>query len=830
MVLVYLPGGTAAFADSPDGFMIDSVTLYVAPPLDGIDSLDWNPFVSTVGDGGYYSSEESWCDASGAPLEENITFVAGETYYISLKVVAEDGNWWKQFDEGVEVIVDGGTFVSGGSVNSTEGCWYDMVIATTAVAVPEGLITDLELGFEPPEVGDEISVTSSDSGIIQEPAPQLTAPDGAHYTISADPGPMWLEDDELGSDIRTESFEIEEGTDYCFTFTIEPESGYYFDGIYTNRSVDNAYPMRSSIYADGRLEASYFFTTEGGSVPVDEYDYFSVWMCDKDHAVNTGGGVLIEYVLPDGDIPADSGAYWDCSTNQTVTSGSFVTLTAVPAEGYIFKGWYQANVNKQSPEDPHYLEDKLIYEGNSYSFIGNPCGEGEPPYICAVFEEGESRQADQIQVWVGNPDASRPNNTAMGGKVAVNYKPSEPNIYDLRTLDGTNYVYGEVVQFYVGDEITAYAKPDEGYAFKGWYHVNIDWHPGETNSYEGEVISTSDSFTYKPAVTVLPGDSEPLRYVCAVFEESTGPGPEPETEVIRFAGSNRYETGILAAEHLKEKNGVSAFDNIIIASGADFPDALSATYLAYVKNAPILLVGKDSGSIAKITAYANANLAAGGKVYIVGGEGAVLPAVDSALTVDHKRLAGSNRYKTNLAVLDEAGLAGKDMLVASGKGYADALSSSAAGKPILLVADALTPEQKTFLSSNSENYGSKFYIIGGTGAVSEAVESGLAEYRASPVRLAGNNRYDTSRLVAETFFTGEYDTMVIASGKGFPDGLSGGPVAAAYGAPLLLVADGATGHAGKIFDAKGLSRLVVMGGTGAVSEAAVNAIKDYKAE
>ena len=43
---------------------------------------------------------------------------------------------------------------------------------------------------------------------------------------------------------------------------------------------------------------------------------------------------------------------------------------------------------------------------------------------------------------------------------------------------------------------------------------------GETLAWEGSPISTADSFTYKPGQTVVAGDSEPLRYVCAVFEKN----------------------------------------------------------------------------------------------------------------------------------------------------------------------------------------------------------------------------------------------------------------------------------------------------------------------
>lgn len=243
--------------------------------------------------------------------------------------------------------------------------------------------------------------------------------------------------------------------------------------------------------------------------------YFSVWMSSKDQQINTGGAVLINYLLPDGTEPEDGFSYWEHSTNQMVPEGSQVTLTA-QAYGYLgyrFVGWYQANINKANLDDPTYLADKLISTDKTYTFTDNPIGEGEAPYICAVFEDtGIIRQGDQIQVWITD-----------GGKAAVEYTPSEPNIYDFDVKDGTNFVsVGEVVQYYPGDEITVHQQAEEGYVFKGWYHVWIDWGPGsEHPKYEGDVISTDPTFTYQPGVTVVEGDDDPLRYVCAVFEEAS---------------------------------------------------------------------------------------------------------------------------------------------------------------------------------------------------------------------------------------------------------------------------------------------------------------------
>ena len=65
---------------------------------------------------------------------------------------------------------------------------------------------------------------------------------------------------------------------------------------------------------------------------------------------------------------------------------------------------------------------------------------------------------------------------------------------------------------------------------------------------------------------------------------------------------------------------------------------------------------------------------------------------------------------------------------------------------------------------------------------------------------------------------------MIASGKDFPDGLSGGPCAIYYDAPLLLVTAGLTDNPRAIFVNKKAYRLVVMGGTGVVSKAIAEAI------
>lgn len=193
-----------------------------------------------------------------------------------------------------------------------------------------------------------------------------------------------------------------------------------------------------------------------------------------------------------------------------VPEGAEVELRASPQSGYEFVGWYKGDVNASSYDEM--FTDELITTDNPYFF--NATGY---PYICAKFEyTGVERQGDQIEVWITD-----------GGTASVTYDPTWTDSADIKAKDGTDYVsIGEIVAFWKGDEITVNAKPDDGFAFKGWYHVWIDWGPGaELPKYEGGVISTASSYTYKPGVTVVEGDSESLRYICAVFEEdATDPG------------------------------------------------------------------------------------------------------------------------------------------------------------------------------------------------------------------------------------------------------------------------------------------------------------------
>ena len=137
-----------------------------------------------------------------------------------------------------------------------------------------------------------------------------------------------------------------------------------------------------------------------------------------------------------------------------------------------------------------------------------------------------------------------------------------------------------------------------------------------------------------------------------------------------------------------------------------------------------------------------------------------------------KRLYGTSRYDTNLEILKEAGVGkGSEVLVCTGTNFADSLSASATGKPILMVGNSLTANQKIFLNSLNGAY----TIIGGPLAVNANVENEL-NTMGDAKRIYGTSRFDTSVVVAQEYFRSPA-TMVLAYAQNFPDGLNGGPLA-----------------------------------------------------
>jgi putative cell wall-binding protein len=201
----------------------------------------------------------------------------------------------------------------------------------------------------------------------------------------------------------------------------------------------------------------------------------------------------------------------------------------------------------------------------------------------------------------------------------------------------------------------------------------------------------------------------------------------------RLAGSNRYDTARLIKERLDSAKG-AASTSLILASGENFPDALSVSSYAAFSGTPIGLVKKSS-----IPAETKSMLSATvDSVFVIGGAAVVsdtvVAEVESSVQNISTRLAGADRYATAIKVAEFFFATPVAISVAVGTNFPDALagsvlagktSLSASGTPVILtkstsvpntVADYLVRNAATVDNSTSG------YVFGGTSVISQATE------------------------------------------------------------------------------------------------------------
>ena len=307
------------------------------------------------------------------------------------------------------------------------------------------------------------------------------------------------------------------------------------------------------------------------------------------------------------------------------------------------------------------------------------------------------------------------------------------------------------------------------------------------------IDSEDDYWTYGLSTEASDEGQEWIFRFALVRDGDVGYSPEFKVKVTsdlgmdRIAGSNRFDTAIRAADTLAPYTD-NEYKNVVIACGTDFADALGGTYLAAKYSAPILLVNKSVAVMDTVADKVQAKLAPGGKVFILGGAGAIPEYMESALAergiTDVKRFAGKNRYDTNLEILKYCGLSTEEVMVCCGTEFADALSASALGFPILLVGKTLTDDQKAFMSTLDPEW---VNMVGGVGAVPQAVKDWFDSNGFETWRYAGANRYETSYMLAYDYIYQQSYRAFLAYALDFPDGLAAGPLAFVNHAPLLLV-------------------------------------------
>ena len=337
----------------------------------------------------------------------------------------------------------------------------------------------------------------------------------------------------------------------------------------------------------------------------------------------------------------------------------------------------------------------------------------------------------------------------------------------------------------------------------------------------------------KAATTSATGVRTYTCTVCKATKKETIPKlPIKDAALRRIVGSDRYLTSLDIAESYMKDSGQSKAGSVIIASGKTFPDALAASYLSKAKKAPILMwkEGKD----AQVQNFIKKNVKSGGTVYLLGGSSVVGDSIKKGLSgYKFIRIADSNRYGTDIKVMETAGFKKDELLVCDGTQAGNgiyALIASGTGKPVFLVPKGgLTDQQKTWLSKNKSKI-TKFTILGNTSSVDATVEKQLKSY-GTVRRIKAANADELSAKVASEYFKNPTD-ITVAVNTGFADGLCGGTLAIANKGPIMLVNNSSYSKSvAYTKNLKEVKRVTVLGGTSLVSDEVTRKIgKNSKAK
>ena len=239
-------------------------------------------------------------------------------------------------------------------------------------------------------------------------------------------------------------------------------------------------------------------------------------------------------------------------------------------------------------------------------------------------------------------------------------------------------------------------------------------------------------------------------------------------QTTRISGKDRITTSVEIS-----KSAYTTSENVVLASGFNFADALSAGQLASALDAPLLLSSQDKldsqtkNEIERLKAK---------KVFVVGGDNAISKTgIDTTLKSEKiyvTRLEGQDRYSTSQKVMEKTKeiINPEYLLIASGKNFPDALAATGFfvnHKSVMVLSDGLTYPQTNL----------KEIAIGGKNQLP------LKGFKGK--RVSGKDRYETALEIAKLSFD-KNNNAILASGQVFADSLSAVSLTKKHKAPIIL--------------------------------------------
>ena len=288
-------------------------------------------------------------------------------------------------------------------------------------------------------------------------------------------------------------------------------------------------------------------------------------------------------------------------------------------------------------------------------------------------------------------------------------------------------------------------------------------------------------------------------------------------EVTRIFGADRYETAAAVSADWRST------DEVFIATGTKFPDALASGAAAARFDAPVLLV--DANSVPQSTRLELERLRPS-KVYVAGGIAAVSDAVLQELrtigTFEVIRLGGADRYDTatKFTQLAWTGQTSSTIWVASGRDFADPLIASAAAavydRPFVLI-DGINPLPVYTRQLIQVLAPTSIRVLGPDTSFSGAVLADLATL-GTVSRINAVDVSERSSAVWADMAISKWAS--VATAANFPDALAAVPFSSLDPvSPLMLVPSNCVPATVRDRIARlGVDNLAIFGGPAAVNE------------
>jgi hypothetical protein len=318
--------------------------------------------------------------------------------------------------------------------------------------------------------------------------------------------------------------------------------------------------------------------------------------------------------------------------------------------------------------------------------------------------------------------------------------------------------------------------------------------------------------------------------------------PLRDNAISRVWGSDSYDTNIAASKWTWNTVGTSTpglknAGAAVLISKSDSAYATTATSLAGKKRGPVLMTS-GTGLDSSVQTELKRMLPKGKTVYLIGGSTILNSTVASKVTslgYVAKRLSGTSRYSTSVAVANTVTSTPKYIFVATGTDYHNALAASSAagsmggsGTATVVLTDGTTMTASVYGYLNKYNPGTTRIITVGTdaeSALTRAYKAGKMPKwpsKYSYYRVAGGTPQSNAMRLADLWWSLPSNAAVASVGS-WRGGVSASSAMTTFG-PLLWTDTTSLSYDTKRYLMRmsaSMYHVAVFGGTGSVDASVI---------